>query len=108
MNQNQVRQGDVFLEASRLKKIPAEAVKVEPQNGRVVLRYGEATGHHHSVDSRTAELWQLPDGWMLLKVSEPTTLDHQEHAAAPFAPGLWVVPQEQVEYTPAEIRRVAD
>lgn len=42
--------------------LPTGSVKVKPQNGRLILRHGEATGHHHSVDARTAELWQLPDG----------------------------------------------
>jgi len=107
MKRQQVRQGDVFLEKSD-SSIPKDAVKVKPENKRLILRRGEATGHHHSVDVRKAELWQLSDGSMLLKVNEKTTLDHQEHSPITLVPGIWILPQEQVEYTPQEIRRVID
>jgi len=107
MKRQQVRQGDVFLEKSD-SSIPKDAVKVKSENRRLILRRGEATGHHHSVDYRKAELYTLSDGSMLLKVNEETTLDHQEHAPLTLVPGIWIVPQEQVEYTPLEIRHVVD
>ncbi len=40
------RQGDVVL--TPLKAVPAGAVPVDPVNGRLILAYGEVTGHHHS------------------------------------------------------------
>jgi len=104
----QARQGDVLLEKVPEREIPQGATRIQPQDGILILRRGEATGHHHSVDCRRAELYTLSDGSMLLKVNKETTLKHQEHSPITLTLGVWVIPQEQVEYTPQEIRHVTD
>ena len=101
----QVRQGDVFL--TRItEKIPAGSVKEKPDGGRLILARGEATGHHHSVIEDDAELIREGER-MLLNVLRETALQHQEHAEITLDPGLYEV-RIQREYSPAEIRRVAD
>jgi hypothetical protein len=98
---NQIRQGDVFLvRDDKAKHTGLKAVK--PNGGRLILAEGEATGHHHSVDASVATLF----GGKVLVVREPTTLDHQEHAAVEVAPGTyWVVRQRMYAKT---VRRVQD
>lgn len=51
-----LRQGDVLL-VEVTEEIPAEAKKVERDHGRVVLAYGEATGHAHAIPHPGATLY---------------------------------------------------
>ena len=99
------RQGDVGLKPCILEE-GDKVVKVESKNGRLILARGEATGHHHSVDTLTANLFSVNDG-LVLVVAEPTTLDHQEHGTIEIMPGIyWIVRQR--EYHRSEVRRVQD
>ncbi len=50
----QARQGDVFIE--RVETLPESVKPKAPDRGRVVLAYGEVTGHYHEVIAAT------PDG----------------------------------------------
>jgi hypothetical protein len=98
----QVRQGDVLL---RAVSADVERGKRVDTGSRVILAYGEVTGHHHSLDARKCDLYEGEHP--VLVVREPDVLVHQEHAGIEIAPGTyWVVLQR--EYTPAAIRRVAD
>lgn len=101
------RQGDVLLKTTR--KSLAGAKLVARDHGRIVLAYGEATGHCHAIDDVMAELFEEKDGQMYLRV-EPgagVELRHEEHATITLPSGTYLVVR-QVEYSPAEIRRVAD
>lgn len=104
--QNQIRQGDVFLKPFS-GNISQGAKPVLPENGNLILAHGEATGHAHTVTADKCRLYNLPDGGMLLEVLSPTTVMHQEHEHLPIAQGLYFVTRQR-EYTPDEIRRVAD
>jgi hypothetical protein len=104
-----VRQGDVGL--LRVNAIPRDAVQ-EPINGKkLILAFGESTGHHHRFEfldtSHNVKLFKAGAGVRYLEVSAPIDLLHEEHDLAPIAPGRYLLPQ-QVEYTPAALRRVAD
>lgn len=102
----QPRQGDVLL--NKITKVIdlSGATPIKPENGRLILARGEATGHHHSVDCAVAQLFSI-NGKVVLVAGEDTTLDHQEHDQVDVAKGMyWVVAQQ--EYTPQAIRRVAD
>lgn len=122
----QIRQGDVLLTPAA--KLPAGCAEVPLDKGRIVLAYGEVTGHAHAIADhgqavRTigpeaaaeiaeaavarAKLWRAPTGERYLEVREQVHLTHEEHTAHAIPPGIYQVPQ-QVEYTPAELRRVAD
>lgn len=98
------RQGDVLLIPAQ---IPAGA-KVTHEDGRVILAYGEATGHHHSfVPGSGVALLEL-DGERFLRASKGADLEHQEHTTIPVAPGDYRVVIQR-EYDDAEEwRRVAD
>lgn len=120
------RQGDVIIE--RIDEIPSTAQRMKPKRGqRIVLAYGEATGHHHSIDIRDADWWRAssdaakapppagPQGPVngpdldvqFLDVKTSATVTHQEHAAIVLPAGKYRVIQQK-EYSPEEIRRVAD
>jgi hypothetical protein len=100
------RQGDVLL--VRVPEVPTGKA-VQPENGRLILARGEATGHHHSVAvlDENAELIEAAEG-VFLRIMAASTLEHQEHAAIALAPGTYKVTR-QVEYEPGELpRQVAD
>jgi len=107
-------------------------VKDLQEQGRVILAHGEVTGHCHEVlasetDVRlpAMEYFEEPDGRRILLVLHPCELRHQEHAPImldpanpiqvrqgdvllnPLGKGAWEVIRQR-EYTPADIRLVAD
>ena len=104
-----VRQGDVLL--IPVDAIPGTARPVARDNGRVVLAYGEATGHAHAILSAAAT--QLQDGIeRYLRLTAVATLQHEEHGPIAIAPGSYRVVIQR-EYVPAPVnspawRRVID
>lgn len=126
-----IRQGDVLLQPAA--SLPAGCTLVPLDRGRIVLAYGEMTGHAHAIadhgapaatQARTigpqaaaeiaeaaiarAKLWRAPDGSRYLEVREPVTLTHEEHTQHTIPPGVYRLPA-QVEYVAPEIvRQVAD
>lgn len=128
MKAQQIRQGDVQLQP--VAKLPTNCTQVKPDGNRIVLAYGEVTGHAHAIydhitthraelaaaeiaDSAIARakakarLWRAPDGVRYLEVTDAVTLEHEEHTAHTLYPGIYKQ-AIQVEYTPAELRRVTD
>ena len=111
-----IRQGDVLL-----FPIPSPPFGLEPvplDRGRVILAYGEMTGHAHAIALdpaevvegaiRKAQLYALKNGQRFLEVREPVALTHEEHTAHEIPPGLYEVPI-QVDMTVDRMpRRVAD
>ena len=111
----QARQGDVFIEAAAT--LPEGAVEVPRDGrGRVILALGEQTGHAHAIADRAATLYAVPgqpDRWLVIRPSGTTVdggsvvLGHEEHARIVLEPAIYRV-RHQREYSPSEIRRVAD
>lgn len=100
------RQGDVLIE--QVAKLPDGLKRQKPKHGRIVLAYGEATGHHHSLAAIDgADWWKAENGDQFLTIKKPAPVEHQEHAAIDLLPGKYRV-RRQREYTPSEIRKVAD
>lgn len=111
-----IRQGDVLIR--RIKDIP-EAAKEMPrdEHGRIVLAHGERTGHAHTFrDKGICSFTTLDnaDVEFLLVGGSGGTLKHElvsgdkaEHNEIAVPAGKYEQAQ-QVEYTPAEIIRVAD
>jgi hypothetical protein len=118
---NVIRQGDVLL--TLVATLPNGCTEVPLDKGRIVLAYGEATGHAHAIADHgisakaaaeiaeaaiaRAKLWRAPSGERFLDVRETVHLKHEEHTQHAIPPGIYQIPT-QVEYTPAELRRVAD
>ncbi len=104
---HQFRQGDVFLE--RVDAIPSN-VKVRPKDhGRVILAYGEVTGHAHAIaEPETAAIFDGEGGEFFLRIESDTGLVHEEHARIDLPEGTYRG-RIQREWTDAdEPRQVAD
>lgn len=99
-----IRQGDVLLIKQDVDT--SAATPQQPANGRVVLADGEVTGHAHAIAEQDAQVMEL-NGSMFVVVPDEAVLVHEEHGAAQLFGGTYLVPS-QVEYSPAEIRRVLD
>lgn len=104
------RQGDVLIE--RVSSVPEGAVK-QKASRRIVLALGEATGHHHALEVWDAGQEADPADWWkageetYVEVAAPAKVTHQEHATVPLPPGTYRVTRQR-EYSPQEVRRVAD
>ena len=112
------RQGDVLLikvdDAPKGAAVPLDA-------GRVVLAYGEVTGHAHAIASRSATLHErlltedrTADGndiWRaaerILVASAPVALQHEEHATIDLPGGTFRVVRQR-EFDALSSRLVAD
>lgn len=103
-----IRQGDVLL-IPRVAA-PSRAVPCPKDDGRIILAYGEVTGHAHAIEGGgIATLYDLPDatdGRRALFVDGTARLVHEEHAPAVLAG--WYDVTVQSEYTPAAIQNVLD
>lgn len=108
----QMRQGDVFVQQVQKRERSGRAIS---DQGRVILAYGEVTGHAHEVVAETkaiegvppAQLFEEPDGTRYLFVDRPCSLIHQEHGPIALKTGCYKVTRQR-EYSPEEIRLVAD
>jgi hypothetical protein len=103
----QVRQGDVFLE--RVSAIPANLKPRKRDKGRVILAYGEVTGHAHAIaEPDSAALFDGENGEFYLRIESATGLVHEEHARIDLPEGLYRG-RIQREWTDAdEPRQVLD
>lgn len=103
------RQGDVLL--VRVDRLPEGLTEVPRDNGRLVLAYGEVTGHAHVLDAPAARatlLTTAENERFLRIVGSAAPLVHEEHATIVVAPGLYrQVPQEEWADS-MEPRRVID
>jgi hypothetical protein len=102
------RQGDVLI--VRIDTMPEGIEPVPRDNGRVILAYGEVTGHVHAVEGDVAlfapaDVAELEERF--LRVEREARLVHEEHEAITLPPGIYSV-RRQREYTPERVRPVAD
>ena len=96
------RQGDVFLIAT--SGLPL-AGRVER---RPVLAEGELTGHAHRLeDPASGRVFSVGSDLYLEVLADTATIVHEEHGAVTLPRGGYAI-RIQREYSPQEIRRVAD
>ncbi len=102
------RQGDVLL--VEVEAIPDEAA-AESRSGRIVLAWGEATGHAHAIHERDARTFTY-EGERFLLTRSRVQLVHEEHGPIEVPEGAWrVIIQREYEPTPEsdrQWRRVVD
>lgn len=99
----QFRQGDVFLIETDAE-IPTSAKEVPRDKERVILAYGEVTGHSHAIANKAAVLFDVPDVGRMLKVTKRVVLRHEEHAKIDLPPANYRVVIQR-EYVPGELPR---
>ncbi len=113
MNQNQFktyRQGDVLIK--QIKDLPEGLTKSKDNfKQRVVLAYGEVTGHAHAFyNPKDVELLESNDikgTRKFLNIKSLSKLKHEEHSTLTFNPGIYEVIQQK-EYSMGQIKRVVD
>lgn len=100
----QYRQGDVFI--TKVDSIPAGAKPQEKTENRVVLEYGEVTGHAHAIAADEATIY-IEGARRFLEVCAKATLRHEEHGPIELEQGVYEF-NRQREYHPEEIKYVLD
>jgi len=97
------RQGDVLIK--RIKAVP-QTTATKRESG--ILAFGEVTGHCHKVESLDqAEVLECGTD-LYLRVSEDgVRIVHDEHLPITLPAGDYQITIQR-EYSPAEIRNVAD
>ena len=115
----QARQGDVFIINKKDANIQADTrsrlfgtaeglAELARDQGRVVLAYGEVTGHAHVITDEGVVMSKIGNTEVYsLSVQRQATLTHEEHSAISIAPGENVV-IHQKEYQQGQIQRVVD
>lgn len=102
------RQGDVLVQ--QVDEIPAGLQPVPKDNGRVILAYGEVTGHAHAVEGDVAflaaDLEDLEERFLRVE-GEAAHIVHEEHGTITLPPGNYRV-RRQREYAPERPVYVAD
>ena len=110
------RQGDVLL--IKISELPADARELKRDTlGRIVLAYGEVTGHAHAIRNKgVCSFTTLDENEIefLVVGAGGATLRHELDSGAKAEHDEVVLPEGnyrlaiQCEYTPAELQRVAD
>lgn len=102
-----IRQGDVLLVA--VETIPADALE-QPRDdsGRIVLAYGEGTGHAHALHESGVTMLRAANQAVFLRVMMPSNLVHEEHERIAIAPGLYRVVRQREWSDEDEPIQVAD
>lgn len=100
------RQGDVLV--VRDDTIQTDGLKAHKRDGsRIVLAYGEVTGHAHAIHETTVTSFVDSDGNLVLDAPEGATVVHEEHDTITLPKGRFRVIRQR-EYTPEKIIQVAD
>jgi hypothetical protein len=100
-----VRQGDVLIVQAK----ETQGAEIPERNGRVVLAYGEVTGHAHAFYEQGASLFEgAPQKTPHLRLVEMRALKHEEHSPIDIPPGIYDLPMQTEWSDDLEPRRVAD
>lgn len=104
----QYRQGDVLIERVEMTEERFNKGQIVPNDGgRVILAYGEVTGHAHALPSSKVVMRETEDGERYIYVRSPCFLLHEEHSGIRLNGGYYQIIRQR-EYTPEAIRNVAD
>ncbi len=98
----QYRQGDVLL--IKVESLPSTAEKEDNEN-RIILAWGEATGHAHAIDALAAESFRA-DNERFVVINEETRLFHEEHAPIRIEPGVYKVVRQREFWPLGEVQYV--
>jgi hypothetical protein len=98
------RQGDVLIVP--IERLP-QASKHQDLPGKIVLAYGETTGHHHCIETTDrVEAYRQAEG-LYLQVFDEVEVIHEEHCAVALQPGTYKLIYQH-DFRRKELRRVVD
>jgi hypothetical protein len=107
----QKQQGDTLYEASatELAVMPeGDRKKVQRTKRGIVIAEGEHNGHAHVIEDDEAELIQIGER-MLLILTKPATVKHDEHGPISLEPGIWEIGRvREKDWLNDMVRTVAD
>lgn len=99
------RQGDILFVKTD-ENIAAGTVAEKRINGRLIVAAGEATGHHHAIAEKDAEIVATPEiRW--LKAPSGANVVHEEHRTIELPSGTYRIVQQRV-YHAGKVQRVVD
>lgn len=104
MKPEMYRQGDVLL--VKTDDLPKGSEEVPPGD-RIVLAYGEVTGHAHAVATLQAKMYAHGDTRYLKVGDAGAELVHEEHSTINLVPGIYRIVHQR-EYVPNSSRLVID
>ena len=85
-----IQQGDVLMR--KLTEMPAGTI-TKITRKKMVLAHGES-GHSHVVEDDEAELIEIGNR-MLLNLTSPATVVHEEHGPVTLDTGIWEIGRVQ-------------
>ena len=97
--QNIYAQGDILL--IKVESIPQKKKKYDRQNGKIILAWGEKTGHHHRIEDDTTQAWVDDNDAVWLEVKdliEEARVIHEEHGEIRLPEGYYRVIREQRQF----------
>ena len=95
------RQGDVLVR--EIDRLPSGLHTVPRDEGRIILAYGETTGHAHAISAPDAEatLLTADEQHRFLRIVASVSLDHEEHGTIAIPPGAYEVIRQR-EWTDSD------
>lgn len=103
----QFYQGDVCI--IKVDALPTKAQKQERPKDRLVLEYGEVTGHAHAIKDIDKCDMYLEGNRRFLEVCYVIPLTHEEHDTITLEPGIYEIKrQRQWSVLEQMSQRVAD
>lgn len=102
------RHGDINCIA---KSIDTKGLKLLWRQ-KFTVAEGETTWHHHVIEAwikSTVNVYQLPNGNMVIEVDWNATITHPEHKPIEFPTGTWeVIREREYDYFTKSTKRVQD
>jgi hypothetical protein len=95
------RQGDVLVR--EIDALPPGLHPVPRDEGRIILAYGETTGHAHAIAAPDVEatLLTADERHRFLRLMASVHLDHEEHGTIAIPPGIYEVIRQR-EWTDSD------
>lgn len=105
-----IRQGDVLIIS--VSELPKDAKPMKRDKGRIIMAYGEVTGHAHAIEDAHAKAFLAGDA-MYLDLEKKTKAWHEDHNPKDKNMPLEIPAGKyrvinQYEYRRQEIVRTAD
>jgi hypothetical protein len=100
-----IRQGDVLLR--KVSDFKGDGDRVFDEVKDKILARGEVTGHSHRIEGKGSRVLRSSSGQLLVELSEPAQLVHEEHGIVELEAGRYEVVRQR-EYNPIEERLVSD
>lgn len=104
MTEQMYRQGDVLL--VQTDELPADSSPVE-WTDRVVLAYGEETGHAHAINISQTKMFEAGGTRYIVVAKDGAELKHEEHSTINLKQGVYRIVHQR-EYSPDRERLVID